>query len=82
MDIVSTCLGIVPVPYLGAAFSIFRTIWTTVEKFEQGKVRLQALGYCLAQVLCTIDTNTREDQYYLSRAQPQLEELERWAVDL
>jgi hypothetical protein len=51
MDIIQQCLALVPVPYLGTAFSIFQFIWTSVSQAQASKGQLRVLAFALSELL-------------------------------
>jgi hypothetical protein len=77
MNVIAASLELVPVPYLAAAFVVLQTILQAIERYEQSKLRLQALAECIAQLLRAIDSNARNDESYPSRYRNQLDELEK-----
>jgi hypothetical protein len=57
MDTVQKCLHLVPVPYLSAAFGLFKLIWDTVDKVQASKQQLRVLAECVSHLLVTLDAN-------------------------
>lgn len=59
MDIISSCLALTPVPYLGIVFSVFQFIYASIEQVQTSKEQLVALAQSAAQLLHTIDSQCR-----------------------
>jgi hypothetical protein len=59
MDIIHTCLTMVPVPCVSTVFTIFRIIWTTIERRQVCKRQLQVLASSMAELLTTLDAQYR-----------------------
>ena len=72
MDVIENALQLVPVPYLSTAFSIFRFIWTTVQDVQASKEQLKVFSNAIAQLLCTLDSETKAGRIVLGRLSPEL----------
>jgi len=61
-EVICICLEVAsgPVPFLGAAFSIFRAIWSLVEQEQISKSQLTVLTECIAHLLVALDREYRE----------------------
>jgi hypothetical protein len=60
MDLIHHCIGLIPVPYLSEAFSIFKLIWGSVRQSYVCKEQLCILGTCVAQLLTAVNTEIHE----------------------
>lgn len=74
----STCLDLVPVPGLSSAWGVFHIIWQSIQAYQESRVRLSVLAYCIAQLLCAIDGNFKDHRLVLSKVERQIAELERY----
>jgi hypothetical protein len=77
MDVVESCLALVPVPYISNAFAIFRIIWVSVQQAKTSNEQLRALSYTVAQLLRALDTEYRDQKLTKARTSAQLDELDR-----
>lgn len=59
MDIITLTLALSPVPGLGAAFSLLRFIWSSVQRAEANQQQLIALSQSSAQLLGSLDNEYR-----------------------
>jgi hypothetical protein len=75
MDIINTCLNVAPVPYLSAAFSTFRFVYTSVEKTKQCRTQLLTLSETSARLLLTL--NDRTKYHRITASSKALVDLER-----
>jgi hypothetical protein len=80
MDIIQSCLSLTPVPCLGLAFSVFRTIWTSVQQVQASKEQLLVLAYSSAQLLNVLDTQYRARRLLEDRTSMPLHELSRYDI--
>lgn len=55
MDFIHHCTALVPVPYLNLAFSIFRSIWASIQAVKESTEQLRILTSCIAQLLKTLN---------------------------
>lgn len=78
MDIIEQLLSLAPVPYLSAAFSIFKIIWQTVEQVQDSKEQLRVLAYSVGQLLYTLDREFRAGRLKESRTFGPIENLRRY----
>lgn len=60
--VIQHCLSLAPVPYLSAAFSLLRFIWSTLQQVQASKQQLLALAQSTALLLETLN-----DEYKLGR---------------
>jgi hypothetical protein len=75
MDIIHHCLELTPVPFLAAAFSIFRYIWTSVQQVQASKQQLQCLASLIAELLQTLNNQYRTGRLTDGGTSAQLEDL-------
>jgi hypothetical protein len=80
MDIIHDCISLVPVPYLRPAFSIFRSIWASIDEVQQSKEQLRVLADCIAHLLKTLDTEYRTGRLIKTKTSKALEDLYRCAI--
>lgn len=59
MDIIHQCLSLAPVPYLAPAFSLLRIVWSSIERAQASRLQLEALAQSIAQLLQTLDRQSR-----------------------
>jgi hypothetical protein len=51
MDIIGSCLDLVPVPYLSTAFGILRSIWLSIDHFKACEEQVRVLAESIAVLL-------------------------------
>ena len=56
MDVIHDCLLLTPVPYLSVAFTIFKSIYTSVQQIHANRLQLRALAQCVALMLQCLNT--------------------------
>jgi hypothetical protein len=78
MDIIESCLSLTPVPCLGLAFSVFRTIWTLSQEVQASKEQLLVLAYSTGQLLNVLDSRYRARKLLEDRTEGPLHELSRY----
>jgi hypothetical protein len=78
MDVIESCLALVPVPYISTAFSIFRVIWMSVQQVQASNEQLRSLSYTIAQLLQVLDGEYRQKRLVQARTSAQLAELDRF----
>jgi hypothetical protein len=59
MDIIDSCLSLVPVPYLRAAFSTFKLLWDSGQRVQASKEQLRCLSFSVAQLLYALHGEIR-----------------------
>jgi hypothetical protein len=77
LDTIGACLQLAPVPYLGVAFAIFKSIWSTIDGIRWSKEQLLALAFCIAQLLQTLDRAYRSNRISLRTTSREIANLER-----
>lgn len=77
MDVIESCLALVPVPYISTAISIFRVIWTSVQQVQASNEQLRILSHTIAQLLKTLDKEYRQKRLVQTHTSAQLAELDR-----
>jgi hypothetical protein len=77
MDIVQHCLTLVPVPYLSAAFSLFKILWTSVQRVQLSKRQLQVLASSISELLNTLDAHYRAGRISQADTTQPLNDLDR-----
>src|ERR1700676_828602 len=80
MDIIHQCLSLAPVPYLSAAFSALRLIWSSVQQVQASKGQLEALAQSIAQLLQTLDDEYRAGRLLQVKTSVPLADLCRFVV--
>lgn len=78
MDIVQQCLSLAPVPYLGLAFSVFRSIWSSVQQVQASKEQLRVLAISIAQLLKTLDAEYHSRKLTEAQTSAPLADLRRY----
>lgn len=59
MDVIQQVFSLAPVPYLAPAFSVLRFIYSSVQQVQDSKQQLIALTQAIAQLLGTIDAESK-----------------------
>lgn len=59
MDIIHACISLVPVPYLCLAFSIFKSLFATIQGVQWSEQQLRGLAISVAEVLRVLDGEIR-----------------------
>ena len=77
LDTIGACVQLAPVPYLGVAFAIFKSIWSTIDSIRWSKEQLRALAFCIAQLLQTLDRAYRSHRISLRTTSQEIANLER-----
>jgi hypothetical protein len=74
-DVIAACLSLAPVPYLSTAYSIFKCLWSTVKRAQFSKQQLEALAFCVAQLLQTLNYELKARR--IDRRSPEIANFER-----
>lgn len=82
MDIVHSCLSLVPVPDLSTAFTTFKFIWAMVEKVPASKQQLRALAQSIAQLLQTIHEEYQAGRLVRAKTSVVLDNFEMCVINI
>jgi hypothetical protein len=80
MDVIQLCLSLVPVPYLGLAFSGLRFIWSSIQQVQASKQQLKALAQSIAQLLQTLNEEYSAKRLLHDKTSTPLEDLNKFVL--
>ncbi|KAF9055624.1 kinase-like domain-containing protein [Panaeolus papilionaceus] len=75
MDVIESCLGIAPVPGLGFAFKVFKSIFASVQEAQGFKEQLIVLSASIAAILKALDRQYRDGKLSEISTRKELDEL-------